>query len=1217
MASGQDSGSSTLMDLITSDPGPLAASLSSLPALGKGSSGDRKSSKKPGSLMVPVESLSPGRVLSPVKAGLGTLTRKKKPLSYSQLARSLHELSAAADQKSSQNQLVHQVFPKLAVYNSVDPSLAPSLLMLHQQCEDRHVLRYVYYYLARLLSDSSSHGMTAGGGISTPNWDALADLNATGVTRADVVPRIIEQLSKEAANDNIEVHARRVAALKSLTFAPTTNNDVLSKLYEIVFAILDKVADAGKVRRKKGMFGRQSVDKEHAVRSNLQYSALSTLRRLPLDPGNPAFLHRAVQGIACADPVGVRHALAIVSELAARDPYAVGMAVAKLALAGGILQEVLQLHDVLARVYLARLCYTLSHSRVLDERPDLKSQYQTILYQLLLDPSERVCFEAIMCILGKFDNNERLEERAGGWALLTTAILKFPDTSPIPPKQTPSQGKDGNSLPPKAPKERPAPRPRRPQPLIKLVMRRLDTALRSPSRPVLHAAARVVQEIGRSRAAAFAFGGYGVDENSYPESLVDSGSVGAGLDSTGSEVELPDGSLSEGSRTKVAPFPVSAASSGNESIASMLSSLMEAVRTTVACECVYVRGAAIKALIWMQSPHESFEELRSLIAGELSDPVWPASLLNEILLTLHARFKATPQMAVILLEIARLFATKVPGKIDSDVLQLLWKTCLLGAGPGGKHTALEAVTVVLDLPPPQPASISVSDSIERVSASDPKSALALQRLVQAAVWFLGENANYAASEYAWESAMPPGTALMMLDIDKMVAAASSRNPTLAGALTRLQRCSIIGSWEVRIVAAQALMTIAIRSGEPYRLQIYELLQALAQGGANTKLVDGLVSNGEDQGASGTGLSSILAIMLRVLDEMYKAQDELIKDMRNHDNSKQEWTDDELRKLYETHERLLDLVSLFCYVPRAKYLPLGPTSAGLISIYRNRHRIDASLGFSDPAVATGISDLMNAVNSQIQYPPVQIEASEPLVADLSGGLWTGNAPAVDLVNEFLIGAGTDAPEVEDESATARASVTYDEMWAKQLLETSDNEDVDRESSGASSPESVASYGTSASSHFGSTLYPSLFGNSTPQYGKSSWQESRSESELTSRLSALSMNSTMSSTQNQYPEHPVASSMSGTRNFMQHDSFGTPTADSMSGMLYEEEELEHETPRFGKALYDFTAGGDEELNLTADEELEIEYEVDGWYHVRKKRPGRDGKITGLVPILYVSS
>jgi hypothetical protein len=78
-------------------------------------------------------------------------------------------------------------------------------MQLHQQCEDRHVLRYVYYYLARILSDSGSHGVAPGGGISTPNWDALADLNASGgVTRADVLPKIIEQLIKEASNDDVE-----------------------------------------------------------------------------------------------------------------------------------------------------------------------------------------------------------------------------------------------------------------------------------------------------------------------------------------------------------------------------------------------------------------------------------------------------------------------------------------------------------------------------------------------------------------------------------------------------------------------------------------------------------------------------------------------------------------------------------------------------------------------------------------------------------------------------------------------------------------------------------------------------------------------------------------------------------------------------------------------------------------------------------------------------
>jgi hypothetical protein len=78
------------------------------------------------------------------------------------------------------------------------------------------------------------------------------------------------------------------------------------------------------------------------------------------------------------------------------------------------------------------------------------------------------------------------------------------------------------------------------------------------------------------------------------------------------------------------------------------------------------------------------------------------------------------------------------------------------------------------------------------------------------VWFLGENANYAASEYAWESATPPGTALMMLDADKMVAAASSRNPTLASALTRLQRCAFSGSWEVGPFAKDNLFSLLFR-----------------------------------------------------------------------------------------------------------------------------------------------------------------------------------------------------------------------------------------------------------------------------------------------------------------------------------------------------------------------------------------------------------------------
>lgn len=90
----------------------------------------------------------------------------------------------------------------------------------------------------------------------------------------------------------LSAHPRRIAALKTLTYAPVNEDDVLNKLYEIVFGILEKVcykyilhhlhapyynlrglrdgfvrqvSDAGKVKRKKGMFGRQTIDKEVCV----------------------------------------------------------------------------------------------------------------------------------------------------------------------------------------------------------------------------------------------------------------------------------------------------------------------------------------------------------------------------------------------------------------------------------------------------------------------------------------------------------------------------------------------------------------------------------------------------------------------------------------------------------------------------------------------------------------------------------------------------------------------------------------------------------------------------------------------------------------------------------------------------------------------------------------------------------------------------------------
>jgi hypothetical protein len=68
----------------------------------------------------------------------------------------------------------------------------------------------------------------------------------------------------------------------------------------------------------------------------------------------------------------------------------------------------------------------------------------------------------------------------------------------------------------------------------------------------------------------------------------------------------------------------------------------------------------------MQTESDSAEELQSTIAGELADPVWPASLLNELLLQIHLRFKATPELAGTLLKITNSWATLVPHKVRAE-----------------------------------------------------------------------------------------------------------------------------------------------------------------------------------------------------------------------------------------------------------------------------------------------------------------------------------------------------------------------------------------------------------------------------------------------------------------------------------------------------------------------------------------------------------------------
>lgn len=70
------------------------------------------------------------------------------------------------------------------------------------------------------------------------------------------------------------------------------------------------------------------------------------------------------------------------------------------------------------------------------------------------------------------------------------------------------------------------------------------------------------------------------------------------------------------------------------------------------------------------------------------------------------------------------------------------------------------------------------------------------------------------------------------------------------------------------------------------------------------------------------------------------------------------------------------------------------SAKLINLYRNEHRIDANAGYNDPAVATGISDLLDgARGSRVEYPPVHMDTGDE---ENVTSAWGNNQPGVERV-----------------------------------------------------------------------------------------------------------------------------------------------------------------------------------------------------------------------------
>lgn len=100
-----------------------------------------------------------------------------------------------------------------------------------------------------------------------------------------------------------------------------------------------------------------------------------------------------------------------------------------------------------------------------------------------------------------------------------------------------------------------------------------------------------------------------------------------------------------------------------------------------------------------------------------------------------------------------------------------------------------------------------------------------------------------------------------------------------------------------------------------------------------------------------------------------------------------------------HSFMLMNVVHFCFCIADSSLPLLLYDSGkLIDIYRTRHNISASTGLNDPAVATGISDLIYESKPARTEPDVlDDDLVNAWAANLGDdGLFGNNAPAMNRV-----------------------------------------------------------------------------------------------------------------------------------------------------------------------------------------------------------------------------
>jgi len=354
------------------------------------------------------------------------------------------------------------------------------------------------------------------------------------------------------------------------------------------------------------------------------------------------------------------------------------------------------------------------------------------------------------------------------------------------------------------------------------------------------------------------------------------------------------------------------------------------------------RAACIEALLYMQAagfPVSLSATSFTLVGGEGGAG---GGAQDSLLAAVLRCARASPSQAPLFLEYASGIVGIAPAAVDLSKVTSLWNaTCESGKSSAGKNAALVAALAALRSPLP-PSVLSKSGASYQQTLRAAKSDAGWTAFVATAAWWLGEHANDLCEEYVGkpvkamvlkagqledtidveseeeetEETPKRKNDLEKIDLSKLLDLHAGRVPALSIIISTLHDVILSGTWQLRAAAARSIGKIAIRSGEPYRLQCYGILVSISTG---------------SQGQDPLGLRGVTSPSLAALDCLYGSQAVIERLWLEYGDNPEEWPEEIIDSVNRRSKSLHELVEkTVCAVPKAKFAILGAKSVAILS-----------------------------------------------------------------------------------------------------------------------------------------------------------------------------------------------------------------------------------------------------------------------------------------------